>query len=548
MRIMSKKLVAFMLAMVLAFGLLIPAGGFAVSADYGAGASPYYYQPMSWEEFMEAREEAEMAARAAIRANYQLPTGIAAFGGIVAASATPTGLLRVGAATRTVAAGSGITLATDVVGGTIPAGWGIVWSSSNPAIAVIGNIVSSGPSWEDRRLLGVAQGTAVVTAQLRDDEGGNIGAAITWTVNVNPFILSTAFHWNSNYETLFTERRGVMYALRFNPAQPERARWLPLVGSLNLSRVFPRAGRGNATIAIWVPLNNVSVPAMAEPGTAGRRQGRTVSLTLEPRQALDRNAVTYTPLAGGGIVLGAAPANVAAARVAINAFPNSSFSIMAGRAGVNGWGSLGLVRNRDVINAGMNPVGGNLTIRRTSEIIVTPPGQANVTLWATGFSNDNVITPASASVRIRIPAVPRSPNPRVRNQAIAISNRMEYVVLPLAGESEDDRNAILNAIRLHNVSWDNGVEYWFPATDDGTWTGGNRTIPWTLGSGSMVLASISRPTRGADQIISQPRPYATATGGGALQAGDVILVRTAATARAPASFVTAVVLTADMLS
>lgn len=544
MRIMSKKLVAVMLAMVLAFGLLIPAGGFAVSADYDAGDSPYYYS-LCWDEYMEAREEAERAER---RANYQLSANVAPFGGIVAASATPTGIARFGTTTtRTITVGGTTWLDVSIVGGLMPVGWSVVWTSSNPAIVAIGN-TWSGSTWAEVNISGVAEGEALVTAQLVNDEGENVGGPVGWTVTVNPFRLNNVLNWDSQNETLSTDQRGVMYALRFNPAQPERARWLPLVGSLNLSRVFPRAGRGNATIAIWVPLNNVSVPAMAEPGTAGRRQGRTVSLTLEPRQALDRNAVTYTPLAGGGIVLGAAPANVAAARVAINAFPNSSFSIMAGRAGVNGWGSLGLVRNRDVINAGMNPVGGNLTIRRTSEIIVTPPGQANVTLWATGFSNDNVITPASASVRIRIPAVPRSPNPRVRNQAIAISNRMEYVVLPLAGESEDDRNAILNAIRLHNVSWDNGVEYWFPATDDGTWTGGNRTIPWTLGSGSMVLASISRPTRGADQIISQPRPYATATGGGALQAGDVILVRTAATARAPASFVTAVVLTADMLS
>jgi hypothetical protein len=122
---------------------------------------------------------------------------------------------------------------------------------------------------------------------------------------------------------------------------------------------------------------------------------------------------------------------------------------------------------------------------------------------------------------------------------------MQYIVVPLAGATESERNNFINGICLCCTALGR-IDAIIPSHDepnavwgDGSWD----DIPWTTGAGAMNLVGAGAITRPVITVAGD----VSVTGGGALQAGDVILVRTAPTARAPGSFVTAVTLTAANL-
>ena len=426
---------------------------------------------------------------------------------------SPTGITRVGPAAVEAEQGRWSDFLRVALAGStrLPNAWHIDWTTDDWAVAWVT------PSWPPLRANLVAGGGAqigsqtTITAQLRDNNGNPVGTPVEFTVTITEWTprISDFTQWCYITETLQVQESGLLYALRFDPTRPERTRWLPLVGSINLGRVFPRAGRNPVTIAF----RQAEMYAVAAPGAVGgfTPEAPIMTLTLNARPELARNAVSYTPFAWGGLVMGAAPADAAAARTALLNFGSNyceRFAMMSGRAGVNGWQYMCCESSASALN----PFGGNFGIRQIA-------GGTGATEWYARMEG-TTIYPASNSVRIRIPAIPRAPRaPRIATRTpastIAITDRMEFVVITheeIGGITEAARAEYFAGLQLGDMH-----DYFEEAR---------------VGTGAMNLVGSGAITR---------------PDGGALQANDVILVRMRATNRAPASFITPVVLTAANL-
>ena len=506
---MGKRRITGIFLAVVMIASLFSFGGMGVLADDYSPEAPARIPPLRMaRERAAARQDGGVAS--IMPASDAVPLNVAI--------ATPTGLARVSPATISVEQLRDDFLRVALTPPEftqLPSGWEVIWTSDDLDIVWIGGWergLEARVSINWRAQIG---DQATITAQLRDNSWMHVGAPVEFTVTVTEFVprITDYSYWCYINETLWWEESGggFLYALRFDPEREERTRWMPAVGSINLSRLIPRPGRNPVTIAFrWAGMDAVAVP-----GSVGefKSYAPVMTLTLEPRPELARNAVSYTPFAGGGLVMGTAPANAAAARTALNNFSYNhcwNFAMMSGRAGVNGWAYMCCWSSSSVAN----PFGGNFEIRQLS-------GGTGAAAW-TAEMRGTTIYPASNSVRIRIPAIPRAPrapriNTRGQTSTIAITDRMEFAVV-----THDDIGGTTDAARDEFFA-----ELWLCCCLDDEFA-------WRAGTGAMNLV-------GTGAILRCPED------GGALEAHDVILVRMAATARAPASFITAVALTAANL-
>ena len=222
--------------------------------------------------------------------------------------------------------------------------------------------------------------------------GDNLGTFLEWDAARETFVPNNADAANAM----------ILYTLAWNPLRPESVRWFPLIGELNLSRVFPT--RDNPARPVRIAFRHVGdLRLIASPtgldftsasNTTIQGLGGVISITLRGRDARP-TGISYSPLNGGELV-GATM---------------STLDIMVGRAGTNGWTS------GRAFTAGSNITGAGMTATLTNVIFpfgstVEVRDNSNATITALGtvvVGTPAEIRPASVPLRLRIPAVPRAP-------------------------------------------------------------------------------------------------------------------------------------------
>jgi len=221
-----------------------------------------------------------------------------------------------------------------------------------------------------------------------------ITAQWDYTPNGGELKLADIVAWDGVNET-FSVAEGfdgvVLYAvIRMSPdATGEaranafvRARWFPLVGDFNVSRLIPRRDNRTAVIAFRT-LDDVTV---ASPITV---EGNSHVVAISGRADAPRRGNAGFATWDNGIVIQG------------NDNPTwANFDVMVGRAGVNGWDNL---ENMTLTQA-MFPMGGSMMVRHAENRAITTS--------ATGTT----IIPAGNAMRVRVPVIARAPNVPAANR------------------------------------------------------------------------------------------------------------------------------------
>jgi hypothetical protein len=401
-------------------------------------------------------------------------------------------------------------------------------------------------------------------------------------------VLMTWVEWCYRRETFtpigqFAEPEGLenllLYTMRWDPSNPERTRWFPLLGPLNVSRIVPTAGRGLAIAFRRADLVRATGP-MSVMGTQG-----VIPVSFVSRPVLDRATIGYTHRFGGGMFQGSSrifPENngtIIDGRPAdhpsrptdtfgmtVHIPPPEEFAVLAGRSDTMGWAAF----PGSGLTSSMFPMGGTVEIRRTVGVT----------------RNDDIlhasmptITPLSTSARLSIRPIPRAPMPRITTRraptgemtsTIALTDRMEFMVFG-AEEIQDaagnfttrPRQNWVDGLLYASVRWpDSSPEPPLPASGTPFYgmrellTGHYPVVSLDIpGHGELVTHIGSSPwirvpprTRQLDLLNTTgwlPVYWAGEWHWRHLRPGDIIVVRNSATDRAPASHVWVHTLTAN---
>jgi hypothetical protein len=357
---------------------------------------------------------------------------------------------------------------------------------------------------------------------------------------------------NINYDSItetFYGDPGLVYAVLRGTTDADwaRARWIPFIGELNISRMIPRRDNPARRPVIAfantneaVAFGTAAIPATGLLGSFTPESRITVTLVGRkdaPKRG-DAGMIWFAPGIDALVMGGAAPTalvpatatNIIGGNQATGAaYDIDNFVVMAGRAGTNGWTRLAnILGNYGSIGQSF-PMGGTLEVRsgltaaERSAWSWIEEDPADPTNW-NWIPNPNVgsntnITSVDNAVRVRIPTIPRAPRaPRITaaspTSVIALTDRMEIAVVQSVNDINDP-----------DLDW-----MAVPA--------GARLLRLTSASSARVPNTVGIITR--EGIATQ----ATFDAADALRVGDIILVRMAATSRARTSWPTAVQLVA----
>jgi hypothetical protein len=355
-----------------------------------------------------------------------------AFGAMTVSAEEPTGLAIVGEATRSVTVGATISLAVtlDPAGADLDYGEGfeIEWESNNDNVDVDGDGLTA-------TVEGETAGSSIVTATLIDLDDDSTVASVTFTITVNaiPVVGAPTVEWNRITET-FSADGAVLYAVVRGTAPDAlaRARWFPLSGDLNVTRIVPRRAGRNAYVAFRpaaTALSGVTIAGETTPGLTIQQSDAatgTFVVTIAPRgDAPARGAITW------------------GATGTFNGLSDTgTYAIMVGRAGTNGWTYL----NTGAITQHNFPMGASAEVRPIPAT-ATASGPINAAM---------TITPASNAARVRIPAVPRAPGaPRIRTGtgAVSIPGTQQFMFVSAADRATFDMTTFTAA-----TDWTTGTD------------------------------------------------------------------------------------------
>jgi hypothetical protein len=307
----------------------------------------------------------------------------------------------------------------------------------------------------------------------------------------------------------------IFYSLGFNQARSDRATWFPLFGDLDVSRLIPRrapqTGREyRIAFATKESLGDVMGKVLDTASiTSLQNSGDLAVVELGPR--------TFTAVPGIPTPNDRPRMDrdfTVASLSSLVDTPNTDFEwhIKAGRNA-----RWALVAPETDLRPTVFPMGAALEIK-----------QFNTAATATS------IVPSSAPLRLRVAAIPRAPRAAITFRAgrtgnnatsatsiININEKMEYIVTTAAALADATFDAIYNG-------------------DDGwTWRSDNKSKTMTLVA--------SNATSNVPDRLWATAPAGT-TPGVSIAAGDIILVRNRATARAPASMYAEVLVTPALLT
>jgi hypothetical protein len=312
------------------------------------------------------------------------------------------------------------------------------------------------------------------------------------TVSANPDLewSGELVEWCAITETFTANNGPVLYALRYNPDSHERARWIPLIGTLDASRIIPRRNtqldRQGAVNARYRPtliaFKCASATLAATPtGLAGDDHLIDI-IHLQGRDDLARNSIVWSGFANdgaGGLSYayvdnsGTRPRFLAPTSTAsittLSLAPNAAhYVVMAGRAGTNGRAMANALTV--TLEQWAFPMGATLEVR--SVATMTDLGTADESTTATGDAwtrtraSDTDVTLRSATnpLRVRVPAMPRAPRAQAhRTNAASLTslnrNTMEFALV------EDFDNLTIEG--LNNITWTNFETLLAPATAGG---------------------------------------------------------------------------------
>jgi hypothetical protein len=363
-----------------------------------------------------------------------------AFGAMSVSADPADGLQAVGSTTESMQVGGTLVLAVDIVPDSADGDYYVEWTYTSVPAGIVGDAAGDGFEFYIHEV--TAQGTITVTAQLMDDDDETVGDPVTFTITVTAAggndngggtTPVQGLTWNPVTEAFTVANDGtVLYAIvrGTTPELIARARWFPLYGELNLSRMIRRGVRN-----VYVAFRNTEgalagvVMAGAEPRIPSIQSGAAdIIVTISGRgtDVPQRNAV-YWNAAGVGTLNG------------VNA---GTWAVMVGRAGTNGWTAL----NPATVSQAQFPMGAAIEARQLSG-----------TAALVAVTGNTTITPAGNSARVRIPAVPRAPGaPRVRNGVVTVPAAQQFTWLPNV--------AALATFDMTTATWTAGADITLTAT------------------------------------------------------------------------------------
>jgi hypothetical protein len=294
----------------------------------------------------------------------------------------------------------------------------------------------------------------------------------------------------------FIAENNVMYAI-IRGATPElrntaiaRARWMPLVGEFNVSRIIPRRPEQSAFIAF----------RGVDGALAGVTMGAGVTLTQPAiRTATGVMIVEISGRAPAPPRIGQAVADgqqgpitwdAATGRLA-GLLDGASYAVMVGRAGTNTWAYL----HSDDFSQAMFPMGAAIEVR--------PLGMGDDAVFMRFLSSSTTIAggtnppivPGANPARVRVPAVPNAPAaPRIVNRAFAMRPNQQWVIVPNLDGFD------MTTLATGTVEQAAGGTHWSPVIA----AAGTVEIPAGVTSGYIVI----RNTAVANRPASFPRAVA----------------------------------------
>ena len=323
--------------------------------------------------------------------------------------------------------------------------------------------------------------------------------AVTAAININLTIpalpqLAGSFHWCHITETI--SGSDLMYAIirgssledARSRANWERIRWIPLNGELNLGRIVPRRADRSAFIAFRTvsdAMDIVSVDARWMPRFRTGEGVHIVHISGRSAEGMARGNLVWN-VPEGTIFRGSESINTA------------NYAFMIGRAGTNGWATC--TASPTTIRQTTLPTGGQVEVRSIA-------AATRVDWVSVSTASVTTITPATTSLRVRVPAIPAAPriNPPANADAA------------IRGVRANAQIAILPASELTDVA------YGAPLPGGRTWVSAPSANPNATAARAAVVGDANIANNGE---------------------GDVMLVRLPADARRPNSFYAVVALPA----